>query len=73
MTNKALVFKCLDPNGGPASLARYGELFSMYNRLLQCDNYVLKRQSLKLLSEVGWRVQLALVRIRYEREQLGRE
>lgn len=42
MSNKAAVFECLNPNGDSASLARYGELFGMYNRLLQSDNYVLK-------------------------------
>jgi calcium binding protein 39 len=52
MQNKGMVFECLNPNGDAASLARYGELFGMYNRLLQSDNYVLKRQSLKLLSEL---------------------
>lgn len=52
MSNKALVFECLNPNGDAASLARYGELFAMFNRLLQSENYVLKRQSLKLLSEL---------------------
>jgi hypothetical protein len=30
---------------------RYHELMGLYNRMLQSDNYVLKRQSLKLLSE----------------------
>jgi hypothetical protein len=29
----------------------YNELFGLYNKMLQSDNYVLKRQSLKLLSE----------------------
>lgn len=52
MSNKGLVFECLNPNGDAASLARYGELFAMFNRLLQSENYVLKRQSLKLLSEL---------------------
>lgn len=50
-SNKPLVFSCLNPDGDEASLARYNELFAMYNRMLQSDNYVLKRQSLKLLSE----------------------
>lgn len=49
--NKALVFRCLNPAGDAASQTRYADFFAMYNRLLQSDNYVLKRQSLKLLSE----------------------
>ncbi len=50
-SNKGLVFRWLNPDGDEASLARYYELFGLYNRMLQSDNYVLKRQSLKLLSE----------------------
>ena len=52
VSNKAAIVDCLNPNRDGASLARYGELFTMYNRMLQSDNYVLKRQSLKLLSEL---------------------
>ena len=52
VSNKAAIVECLNPNRDSASLARYGELFTMYNRMLQSDNYVLKRQSLKLLSEL---------------------
>ena len=44
VNNKALVFNCLNPEGGAAPLARYIELFVMYNRCLTSDNYVLKRQ-----------------------------
>jgi len=35
----------------PPRLPRYDELFRLYARMLQSDNYVLRRQSLKLLSE----------------------
>ena len=49
--NKGLVFKCLNPDGDPASRARYDAFFGLYNELLQSDNYVLKRQSLKLMGE----------------------
>jgi calcium binding protein 39 len=50
-SNKSVVFAFLNPEGDGASLARYHDLFSLYNRVLLSDNYVLKRQSLKLLSE----------------------
>jgi calcium binding protein 39 len=47
-----LVLRWLDPStGNAAALARYSDFFQLYNKLLQSDNYVLKRQSLKLLSE----------------------
>ena len=52
LSNKAVIVECLNPTAGAGALARYGELFTMYNRMLQSDNYVLKRQSLKLLSEL---------------------
>ena len=44
INNKALVFACLNPDGGAASLTRYNELFSMYSKCLTSENYVLKRQ-----------------------------
>ena len=52
VSNKTVIVECLNPNRDAGALARYGELFTMYNRMLQSDNYVLKRQSLKLLSEL---------------------
>ena len=45
------MFKFLDPDGGRASAAHYTELFNLYAELVASPNYVLKRQSLKLLSE----------------------
>jgi len=48
--NKPLVFRTFNPDE-PASLARYGTLVELYAALLASENYVLKRQSLKLLSE----------------------
>lgn len=50
-TNKTLVFRCLNPSGGDACLARYTDFMQLYGLLLTSDNYVLKRQSLRLLSE----------------------
>ena len=49
--NKPAIFRFLNPEGDAASLARYHDVTALYNRMLQSDNYVLKRQSLKLLSE----------------------
>lgn len=49
--SKPAIFRFLNPEGDVASLARYHDVIGLYNRMLQSDNYVLKRQSLKLLSE----------------------
>lgn len=49
--NKALVYGFLNPDGDAASAAHYAELFALYGELIESQNYVLKRQSLKLLSE----------------------
>jgi calcium binding protein 39 len=49
--NKSLVFRVLNPNGGDASAARYHDFFAQYSGMLTSDNYVLKRLSLRLLSE----------------------
>ena len=50
-TNKAGVFQLFNPQGDVATRTRFDELFGLYNQLLQSDNYVLKRQSLRLLGE----------------------
>lgn len=49
--NKAGICKYFNPDLGDAEHLRYLELFSMFNEILQSDNYVLKRQGLKLLGE----------------------
>jgi calcium binding protein 39 len=52
-TNKDLVFQTLNPAGAMDCVARYQDFFKLFNQLFyyKYDNYVLKRQSLKLLSE----------------------
>ena len=54
-TNKDMVFKMFNPadNAPPESQARYQDFVKLFNELFnfQHDDYVLKRQSLKLLSE----------------------
>jgi hypothetical protein len=50
-TNKSGICKYFNPDLGEAEHLRYVELFSMFNEILQSDNYVLKRQGLKLLGE----------------------
>lgn len=49
--NKAGICKYFNPDLGEAEHLRYLELFSMFNEILLSDNYVLKRQGLKLLGE----------------------
>ena len=50
-TNKAGVLALFNPQGDAATRTRFDELFGLYNQLLLSDNYVLKRQSLRLLGE----------------------
>ena len=49
--NRSLVLECLNPKPDSPGEKHYTALFAMYNAMLLSDNYVLKRQSLKLLSD----------------------